>query len=871
MQTAQMPVHVKSSGTLRFWILLSLFILPISFIKIYDVDVWWHIQLGKSILAAKGWPDFSEFYFTPVLEHARDLRFTWLGDIFLYLIHHAAGDLGLQLFRLAAVFLLCFLLHQTAGDKKNKPWQLILLMLLVVGTYEKQLVRNSLFALMFCPLMFYLWWQIRYKMRTRLIWMYPFVIGLWGCIHGSYLLGFGLLALFLAGDGIDFLRGRVNLSRREMVRYAVVLILSFVLIAIANPMTTKRFGKKGIKKLFSATTSQKISVEADTQVDEQTNPFVSLKKMLNSTLFRPDSTQGASSDFTSPFDNLDRMFVWVSLSFGIITLATICFFMRPLRFSNLLPVLAVIFFGCGYLRLVGYIPIISTAVIFMAYGQGEIGARWTVPALPALNYLGVCIPVVMVLSVYLDLLFGFPVVVSTQSHVFGVGRIPYYSEKCADIILNEFPAQRIFTTRNNGGYLLERWYPQKKVFIDGFFAPHAKSVQQDYMSLINNIKTPDYLNQKYDVDMAILDYNSASIIRNFMMSENWYPRYLDEGQIFFIFEPDLSDGLRETKLLIGESEYESLTGMFKEQFAKILRHVSYYLVRKGRLQDAVQFEEDNQDLFSMTSGFIDGNYLSKTETLFENLQQAYGRINSKAIRKERLFTEAIEQQRFDEAIDLGLDVVGMHPTRYPVISKLAALFAERGEIIRCEEMLGLLVNAEQNDADYWLKEKNSIANLFLLLSRLKSVKEDFFSAYESLEKANRVDSDIISRDQLYKAGISMAHKLTLEEKPLAAYNLLLLMETDFPKSGRMMNEIAWHIISHPDQHFYSPENAKKFALDAVSFMKKDNDTQIDMAYDTAAEIYFHLKEYNQMTTYEDLAIQTAPAERRNEHNHRNIK
>jgi hypothetical protein len=327
----------------------------------------------------------------------------------------------------------------------------------------------------------------------------------------------------------------------------------------------------------------------------------------------------------------------------------------------------------------------------------------------------------------------------------------------------------------------------------------------------------------------------------------------------------------ETKVLLDKDEYDSLTGMFKEQVAKILRHVSYYLVRKGRLQDALQFEADNGVLFSMTSDFIDGNYLSKTETLFENLQKAYGRINSKAIRKERLFTEAFEQQRLDEAIDLGLDVVGMHPTRYPVISKLAALFAERGEIIRCEEMLGLLMDADQNDADYWLKEKESIANLYILLSRLKSSKEEFLAAYESLEDANRADAEIISIDQLYKAGISMAHKLTIEEKPLAAYNLLLIMMKDFSQSGRLMNEIAWHIISHPGQHFYHPEQAKKFALDAISFMEEDNDSQIDMAYDTAAEVFFHLEEYDQMAVYENLAIQTAPVERRSEYKHRNVK
>ncbi len=201
-------INIKTFITRRkalfFWFALVLFILPVSLAKIYNADAHWHMQLGRVMLDSWGVPDFSKFYFTPINKTVSDLRFTFLGDILLYLIHLAGGDIGLQFLRLFIVIMSCTLLLSIIRYKYS-TWTLVALMLFVVGTYQKQMLRNSIFGLLFLVIIFWLWWKIRFNHNENWIWIYPFVIGVWGCIHGSYLLGYGILAFILVGDIIDVL------------------------------------------------------------------------------------------------------------------------------------------------------------------------------------------------------------------------------------------------------------------------------------------------------------------------------------------------------------------------------------------------------------------------------------------------------------------------------------------------------------------------------------------------------------------------------------------------------------------------------------------------------------------------------------------
>ena len=70
-----------------FWVVIILAVLPVSLRKVVDVDIWWHIHFGRVMIETFALPDLSASYFTPVTDNLADFRFTFLGDIFFYIIH----------------------------------------------------------------------------------------------------------------------------------------------------------------------------------------------------------------------------------------------------------------------------------------------------------------------------------------------------------------------------------------------------------------------------------------------------------------------------------------------------------------------------------------------------------------------------------------------------------------------------------------------------------------------------------------------------------------------------------------------------------------------------------------------------------------
>ena len=367
-----------------FWVLIILAVLPVSLRKITDVDIWWHIHFGRVMIETFALPDLSASYFTPVTDNLADFRFTFLGDIILYLIHLVSGDVGLQFLRLGFVFLCLYLLLSITGFQYN-GWTLVILMIFVVGTYQKQIIRNSLFALPLTVIFLWLFFQIRFRNRERLIWFYPPLMGLWGVLHGSYLIGFAILALLLVGDLIDSARG-LNQGRPVMIyRYAVVLVLCFLSIYIKNPLTHSMFIARPVSIFASLSPPAALAKEGGQVSVKENSPvregfFLSIKKALNNTVFKTSDAKIKSGDFVSPFDMLGYTCVPVSIGFGLIGLGALLFWGKPRRFSFMLVFSAICIFGLGYVRAVGYITIITAWVLFSIYalnvqGSGVHGSR----------------------------------------------------------------------------------------------------------------------------------------------------------------------------------------------------------------------------------------------------------------------------------------------------------------------------------------------------------------------------------------------------------------------------------------------------------------------------------------------------------------
>ncbi len=880
-----------------FWSALLLFTLPISLAKLYDTDIWWHMQLGRSMLENMGLPNFEKFYFSPVTNDYGDLRFTWLGDIFLYCVHWLGGDFGLQMLRLCIVVLSCYLFKTVAGSRYN-GWQLLMLMLFVVGTYQKQLVRNSLFSLIFTSVLFWIWYRLRYEDKEKLLWTIPPLIGVWGCMHGSYLLGFGLTGLLFLGDWIDSLRGLNAGKKKFVLQYSAVIAVSFALISAWNPLTSQFFSIQAIKNYISYDTviesskpvaqswegnDQACKSAFESPSEDETwrtqfpHPSISaagvqaqgfveflrkIKVALNNTIFKQDNSLLKSADFTSPFDRLDRLYVKTSLLLGVAGLVLLLFFSRPVRFSHVLPFGAIFFFGLGYLRMTGYIPTLATAMIFMAARNSELTLR-----LGDRPVKVVC--AVALIAMYANLASGYKVPVGTELHAFGIGRIPTFSKDTADKVLHDYKDKKALTTIMNGGFLLYNWYPHKKVFLDGFFAPHPYRVFDDYTNLLQGVMDPDELVGKYGIEIAIVEQNKASLNNTFLYAPNWYVRYIDKGNLIHFFEPDYNSPEIPAPAII--SDQETLVGLpsvYRKRFAKYLLLIQDSLVKKGRLKDADDFKKQHAELFRRLDHLMAPAEVNYVESAITRYAASYGLVNSKTIAYEMMHFKAAEEGKIEDAEKYGRMVLEKAPDRFPVLFNMAAIYAAHREVEKSMGYLKKLKTAQKLDRAFWVNNRFNLAKLCLNLFYLEKKEGRRVSAYELLREAHAVDDSVISKEKLYEEGIKLVREENEKEHAAVAYEIFKRMAVDFPENGRLYNEMAWHILTHRDRVFEDLETAEKYARKAARLMEKNQDPTLDTAYDTLAETYYQLKEFDKMLEYEKNALKVAPPKRKGLYKHR---
>ena len=710
--------------------MLLLWILLTGLVKIDNPDIWFHLQLGKSLMETWSAPDFSLYYFSPVKAHVNDLRFTWLGDITLALVYGAGGEIALQIFGLFVIFLTCYLISSIGGKRRN-TWTLLALMMMVLGTFQLQAIRNSMFAMPFIAFLFYLFRRIDDRGSPFWLWVYPPILGLWSCMHGSYLLGFAMACLILAGDFLDGLIVTKQIDYKKMALYLGVILLSFIVISFKNPMTHSYYNLAQIKRLFAVFThSPDISalhrsveietanpspVRVDQEKRKQAGFFQHVKTALNNTIVETRGKTIISSEYLSPFDALKKPYVLTALFMGLSTFVALLFWMRPFRFALILPWLLVFVLGLGYLRTVGYIPIASAAILFLASARGEVKAlfpdRWAA-----------FVPPLLILLALLNIGVGYRLPLGQGGESFGLGKSILFSDRCPDRIFKEYSKNNLFTTTMNGSYLLHRWYPHKKVFWDAFFSPHAGDVFSDFTRMHFYDKVdPELIVKKYAIDTAVVEIGNPRLHKTFLYGENWYPRFVDQGMIFYVHQPDYQKPFPAPEILIEPVEWRSLQPKVRKNLAEYAYRIAACLVRKGRIADTVAYVNLNKDILAEMDHDISKEAKMEVLNLLEFYKSAYGAINTKTIYYEWRFDECKAKGDMERALENGLKVIAEKPDAYPMLLELAILYYNKGAFGRSLELVNQVLPAKEKDREFW---ENNHQGISMLLFNLGSAQKE---------------------------------------------------------------------------------------------------------------------------------------------------
>lgn len=719
---------VPKRDALLSWIPLLLVVALLTFRRIQDVDVWWHLQIGRDLLTHFDLPRFEDYYWSPISSMpVADLRYTWLGDVFLFLVHSLCPSFGLQVFVFILVMLACRWLWKRPGDRDDNL-DLVILMGMVAGTYQLQIVRNAVFGLpltaWFCAyvpgmlngLPRHPWWPV------------PIMLGLWSCLHGSYLLGFGLLLLLVAGKLLECLRTQDEAWMPVLKRAALAVITSLVAISLFNPLTletSRRLVKalwhfahllipavivlsaltwmcrKRVKKttwrrlvfglvtaafILSLGTHLKRFVLADGPIlIRSLNRTVSadnlslgerLKHGLNQVYWKADQTSLDSIDFLSPLDFPGDLYVWVTLCLGIS--CVFCLIRRRnADLSIWLPLAGLSILGLGYIRAVGYLAIFCAWVLIHARqlpnsAKAAPRSRWPVMA---------CAWVLILAS---NVLTSWNFLGLYADHEPGFRKAGFLPVRAAGKILETWPKTPVFTTVENGGYLLFRWYPHKRVFMDGFFAPHTGKTMQVY-DRARALKSVDPLEARFGMSLAVVGVRDPDWFPAFLDDPDWLPVLVDTGAVVFLRTGSIPNPIT-SPYLFDLSDLHHVEPYLTRGLARQVLNVAQVLLERGYLVSAFELTNSDDEVPRALRAHMFGASLATFDRNMAYMIERYGMQNHPLIPVEFAFFRALNAGRDREVLDHGLVLLESDPERPDLIRALAAAATRLGEMATAEEM-----------------------------------------------------------------------------------------------------------------------------------------------------------------------------------------
>ena len=182
------------------WVLapMAIFILLTFVFRGSDPDVWWHLKAGEYIFS-KGIPHTDPFSFTaagtPWVLHE------WLSEVLFYFVVEKLGFFALTLLMgVCGVFviLLLFVAARLAGGDVLTSFAVASLGLslssVVVG------VRPQIFTILFLSAQYAILLAhdstISHWRAPKLVWLLPPLMCLWANLHGGYIIGIAVLALW---------------------------------------------------------------------------------------------------------------------------------------------------------------------------------------------------------------------------------------------------------------------------------------------------------------------------------------------------------------------------------------------------------------------------------------------------------------------------------------------------------------------------------------------------------------------------------------------------------------------------------------------------------------------------------------------------
>ena len=458
---------------------LMIFALAVRQSAYIDPDLWWHLQAGQDIVHSQSIPKVDSYSFTKL--GSEWVAHEWLSEVVMFFIFRASGWGGL-LFVFSVLITLTLYLTYRRCD--GKPYAAALAILLAAGSASPLFgIRPQMITLLLVTIFIGL--LTRYAddgQSKRLWWIVPLML-LWVNLHGGYVIGLGLIGLYIVSLLLD--------RKWHLVPRLSLILLFAAAVVPLNPNGFRMF----------------------------IYPFETLGLAATSFI-----EEWASPDFHK------AMFLpFALLLFGLLG-ALAWSTRRPLA-SELFLLLVT---ALGALRSARHIPIFAliAAPIFARYVWDIIVSRgwekrFTKVEAPATGFALIFNLVFLLAPVTLGVVRVSHFVKNQPAY-----EAKNYPQAAVNFLLEKQLPAPIYNRYGWGGYLIRRLYPSYRVYIDGRADVYGDSFTVEAMRAYDG--KPDWRKplERLGIRTVIIapDAPLSSLLRE---DETWSKVYEDKQAVIF--------------------------------------------------------------------------------------------------------------------------------------------------------------------------------------------------------------------------------------------------------------------------------------------------------------------------------------------------
>ncbi len=425
-----------------------------AFLRARSYDLWWQVETGEQIVKSLSIPRMDDYSFTS--RGARWVNHSWLSQVLLHWFHSTLGPLGLWLFKA-----LCAAGIAAAGyralTRSGAPSGLALILVAAsqVGLRSRLGERpETVSLLMAACVAALLLGLVSGRRRGASLLLLGALTFLWANLHAASLIVPALTAALLAGAALEKRRG--GHGGRVVAAAALAVIISAGCLLL-NPFGSGIF---------------LVPLEIDRALDQG--------NLLNPEWGRP------------PLDRFPYFYAWVAAA-AAITLVSLRR-RRPasaaragmLALAALMALTSVRHIGIFFALL----PVCLDAGAISWPRVLERRAAGAIACLAAASWMAL---------------------VPAGGGATGIGIEPdRFPVESADFIEENLPGGRLYNDVAFGGYLIWRFYPERRVFIDGRNEVHAMLLGE-ISAALDDGRLWESLLDRHGIDGAVVRYRPGAV------------------------------------------------------------------------------------------------------------------------------------------------------------------------------------------------------------------------------------------------------------------------------------------------------------------------------------------------------------------------